>query len=155
VMVEALNKLEEAGWGGWNEGKGMSARDLARRLKPFGIIPKVVRIEDKTPRGYELADLQDAFSRYLRDSSATSATKRNTVLYSNGADVADVAHVAHKGVGAHNGQTLTFFPVESATSATAQHRTQNGLPDVADVADDLAADQLDVIYADALLEVEA
>jgi hypothetical protein len=38
---------------------------LARTLKPFGVKPKKVRINDETKQGYELADFAEAFARYL------------------------------------------------------------------------------------------
>lgn len=41
---------------------------LARLLRPFGIMPKTIRLpDDKTPKGYALGDLADTFSRYLPD----------------------------------------------------------------------------------------
>ena len=41
---------------------------LARLLRPFGIMPKTIRLpDDKTPKGYALGDLTDTFSRYLPD----------------------------------------------------------------------------------------
>jgi hypothetical protein len=39
---------------------------LAKALKPFGIRPKSVRVDIRsTPKGYQLKDFEDAFSRYL------------------------------------------------------------------------------------------
>lgn len=46
---------------------GCSAHSLARRLRPFGIRPRVFRIGKQTPRGYQRADFDDAFARYLDD----------------------------------------------------------------------------------------
>jgi len=43
----------------------LSQPQLAQLLKPFGVKPKGIRIGAGTPRGYRLADLSDAFSRYL------------------------------------------------------------------------------------------
>lgn len=75
ALLERLNELDERPWGGWSEGKGMRARDLARLLRPFEIRPKTVRLaDDKTPKGYSRKDCEDAFSRYLAPQSATSAT---------------------------------------------------------------------------------
>jgi hypothetical protein len=95
-LCAALNELEESGWGGWNAGKGIGQRDLARRLKRYGIESKNVRLGDGSiPKGYLHSDFDDAFARYLRVSpppikgatSATSATQTQI-------DVADVADVA-------------------------------------------------------------
>lgn len=125
-MIAALNELDEAGWGGWHDGKGMTARDLARRLKPYGIRSKVIRLDDNsTPRGYLREDFTDAWVRYLR--------------------------------------VLDGPPVGSATSATSATRIRTHVADVADVADftggnghlDLTSEQLDELYRDAVMEVEA
>ena len=38
-----------------------SQTTLAHQLKPFGIRPQVMRLGDRTPRGYRLSDFEDAF----------------------------------------------------------------------------------------------
>ncbi len=65
TLLAALNKLEESSWGGWNEGKGLLARDLAKRLKPFGVKSKKVKVEGDSLQGYHRDDLGDAWARYL------------------------------------------------------------------------------------------
>jgi hypothetical protein len=66
-LVGALRGLEdpafEPGYG------GVQAADLARRLKPFGIGPKVLRVGAATARGYEWAAFEDAWRRYLPELS--------------------------------------------------------------------------------------
>jgi hypothetical protein len=94
ALCADLNALAESGWAGWNDGNGINQRDLAKRLKGYGIGSKVLRLpDDSTPRGYMRADLADAFARYLRvlpTGSATSATSA-TRIRSEVAGVADVA----------------------------------------------------------------
>lgn len=58
--------------------KGVTARNLARRLKPFGIAPAVVRIGDRTPRGYRREDFENAFASYLPHRSATAQQQRDS-----------------------------------------------------------------------------
>src|SRR5262249_13970639 len=90
-LCARLNGLEEAAWGGWNDGRGINQRELARRLGKYGVESKVVRLPDgSTPRGYLCSDFGDAWARYLRDGSATSATSA-TQIRIHVADVADVA----------------------------------------------------------------
>jgi hypothetical protein len=60
-LCRSLNTIEESPWGGWP----LDARGLARKLKPYGIVPKQVRIGDVTRKGYALHQFADAFSRYL------------------------------------------------------------------------------------------
>ena len=63
-LVERLVQMEESPWADlW--GKAIDARGLARRLRSYEVVPKVIRIGDKTPRGYELTDFGDAWMRYL------------------------------------------------------------------------------------------
>ena len=50
---------------------GLKPHHLARQLQPFGIRPRVIRIGDKTPRGYLLADFEDTFAAYLPPQNAT------------------------------------------------------------------------------------
>jgi hypothetical protein len=65
-LAYLLSEVETSPWGEWSQGKPLSAAKLARLLKPFEIFPHSVRMDDKTPKGYEREDFQDAFRRYLR-----------------------------------------------------------------------------------------
>jgi hypothetical protein len=58
-ICRRLNEIDE-GDDEWTPTK------LARELKPFGIYPKSIRIGDKTPKGYERSQFQDAWSRYVK-----------------------------------------------------------------------------------------
>lgn len=73
-----LNRMEEARWGGWNDGRGIGQRDLANRLKVYGIESHNVRLEDGAQaKGYARADFADAWARYLReDAPAGERPKR-------------------------------------------------------------------------------
>jgi putative DNA primase/helicase len=64
-LVEALVEQEDRLWAEWRGGKAMTTVQLARLLRPFGVRPKQVRIAGEKGRGYERADFEDAFSRYL------------------------------------------------------------------------------------------
>jgi Protein of unknown function (DUF3631)/Primase C terminal 2 (PriCT-2) len=64
-LVWALNSIEGRPWAEWNRGKGLSPNGLARQLAPFGIAPGTIRTTTGTPKGYQLAQFDDAFARYL------------------------------------------------------------------------------------------
>ncbi len=64
AVLDRLCRLDEAPWDDLF-GKRLDARGLAARLRPYGIKPKVIRIGNATPRGYERADFLDAWARYL------------------------------------------------------------------------------------------
>ena len=72
TLIDRLKALEESPWSEHE----LSPRKLARLLKPLGVDSRGVRIGDKTPKGYEYKSLVSAFSRYLEDLSATSATSQ-------------------------------------------------------------------------------
>jgi hypothetical protein len=87
-----LSEIETSPWSEWSHGKPLSAAKLARLLRPFAIIPHSLRLDDKTPKGYELEDFQDAFTRYLRiEISTTSlpAPESATVQQANGSAAFD------------------------------------------------------------------
>ena len=59
TLVDDLTQLEHRPWGSLNQ------HALAQMLRPFGIAPRVIRIGQKTSRGYERAWFADAFVRYV------------------------------------------------------------------------------------------
>ena len=63
-IEKELGKMEDRPWPGYSKGWPISKHQIARLLAPFGIKPKQLWIEKKF-RGYERADFEDAFSRYL------------------------------------------------------------------------------------------
>ena len=64
-LVGALNAIEGRPWAEWNRGKGLSPNGLARLLAPFAITPATIRTPTGTPKGYQRAQFEDAFARYL------------------------------------------------------------------------------------------
>jgi len=73
ALLAGLNAMADRPWPEWSHGKPLTARGLARLLKPFGIGPKTVRLSPtNTPKGYDRADFEDAFSRYLPAEKATA-----------------------------------------------------------------------------------
>jgi putative DNA primase/helicase len=71
TIVERLGTMEERPWSEWAKSrKSITPHGVASLLKPFGIKPKTVRLrDDSTPKGYDLADFEDTFGRYLTPSS--------------------------------------------------------------------------------------
>ena len=70
-IAESLGKREERPWPEWKNGKPITTRQIARLLKPFGIAPSTMRFGPTTAKGYDVSQFQDAFLRYLSDSSVT------------------------------------------------------------------------------------
>jgi hypothetical protein len=100
-LLDTINKDEELPLGGWRDGKGIDARGLAKLLKPYGIKPTSVRVDDyHTPKGYRAEDFRDAWQRYLpsqepqQAQQAQRATESEAENNHKAASVADVADVA-------------------------------------------------------------
>ena len=70
TTADLIGKLcadEDMGWATYNRGRPLTARQLAKQLDIYGIKPKTVRQPgNKTPKGYELSQFDDAFKRYLK-----------------------------------------------------------------------------------------
>jgi hypothetical protein len=60
TLIEKLRALDESPWSEYQ----LSARKLARMLRPFGVEARVIRQGSTTPRGYQFRELESAF-RYL------------------------------------------------------------------------------------------
>ena len=72
VLLERLWGIEEAPWGEWY-GRPLTARGLAKLLKPFGIRPRTVRSGPETAKGYAVEDFADAWRRYAPPLSVTAS----------------------------------------------------------------------------------
>ena len=72
-ILAQLNAIDEAPWGDLR-GKALDGRGLSSKLRPYNIKPKPIRINGRVVKGYEAADLTDAWQRYLPppDKSVTS-----------------------------------------------------------------------------------
>ena len=76
-LLIAMNGDEELPFGAWRDGMGLDGRRLAQLLRPYGIRPRTVRLDDgKTAKGYLREQLVDAWARCTpsRDRAVTSVT---------------------------------------------------------------------------------
>lgn len=85
TLLERLHAIDEAPWGDWY-GRPLSARDLARLLRPFGVRSKNVKVAGSVVKCYRRADLEDAWQRYTRPTAtaATAATEGQKALPTSG-----------------------------------------------------------------------
>jgi hypothetical protein len=66
VILNELANLDGRPWPEWSHGKPISARALAKLLKPFSIEPRTIRWPGgSTIKGYSLDWFEDAFARFL------------------------------------------------------------------------------------------
>ena len=63
-LLQHLNSLEERPWNTFYRGGGMTARQLADRMRSFRIQSTTIRFDDRTAKGYLVEDMVDAFNRY-------------------------------------------------------------------------------------------
>jgi hypothetical protein len=65
-LVEALAEIEGRPWADWKGGKPITQNGLALQLAPFAIVSGNIRVGvDRVAKGYQVAQFQDAFERYL------------------------------------------------------------------------------------------
>jgi hypothetical protein len=88
-LVAALIEAETSPWGEWSHGKPLTPTRLARLLRGYSIVPHSIRIGEKTPKGYEREDFQDAFLRYLRIVDSPESQSATTQQANTDADSSD------------------------------------------------------------------
>ncbi len=71
-LIECLIEIDGRPWADWRRGKSLNANNLSRFLRPFGIHPKQMKIDNTNRNGYELRDFQDAFNRYIGSDAGES-----------------------------------------------------------------------------------
>ena len=85
-LLKALVDLEtDAPWASWweadlkNHNTRGPAQKLARLLKPYKIVARVIRLpDDSTPRGYRREDFLEAWKRYLPANGLNNATTQHS-----------------------------------------------------------------------------
>jgi putative DNA primase/helicase len=99
-LIEALCRDEERPWATYNRGKVISARQVARRLSEFGIVPSTIRLPVGTQKGYKLEAFKDPFARYLGKTAALSDTtpQPSTNAGCDGIDIRNIESVTNLSV---------------------------------------------------------
>ena len=85
-LIAALTDGSEAPWATYNRGKPLSPRQLSKMLGAYGVHSKTVRFGSSTPKGFEYAQFQDAFARYLTPTAAPETLSADTSNTSADAD---------------------------------------------------------------------
>lgn len=76
-LASALNEVEGHPWADWNRGKGITANEVARKLREFSIIPGTVRFgagQGDTAKGYYRSQFLEAWGRYVPTVTASQAS---------------------------------------------------------------------------------
>lgn len=118
-LVQALCDDQEAGWQTYNHGRPITPRQVAKRLAEYSIRPKTIRFGySDTPKGYELDQFSDAFSRYLHTPSENGILSATTPQPSN-----------HKVLSVADNPPQNSPATRSATLETASHKDCGGVAD--------------------------
>jgi len=65
-LLPGLLAMDDAPWGAWNKGKGLSAHQLGKHLRQYeGVLPQTVHKGDRHLKGYLVRDLGPHWERYL------------------------------------------------------------------------------------------
>lgn len=86
-LIQRLRMLPEGGWGiGDYQVKGLKPISLAALLRPYGISSKTLRIDKRTPKGFEQSQFTEAWARYCASLLVSDdvADIRNTVFAGQG-----------------------------------------------------------------------
>jgi hypothetical protein len=133
-LADALNKLETAPWADWNRGKGLSQRNVADLLRPYGVPSKTIRIAYDRRKGYERVWFEDAWLRYCPATTPTpspegleSVTSETTPENTGESALSDAvtdpqrhgapAVIARKRHGTENGETARQLPLVTGVTA--------------------------------------
>jgi Protein of unknown function (DUF3631) len=98
VLLQKLRDLEESPWHDL-KGKPLDERGLAHRLRQYDIRSKNIRTGGSVTKGYNRADFQDIWARYLPpdippEKSATSVTPVTTLKTQTAERAGELARVA-------------------------------------------------------------
>jgi hypothetical protein len=65
TMVEGLKSFGERPWSVWTRGKQVTELWLSQQLRPYGIRPRTLRIEEERGKGYVREDFVETWRRYI------------------------------------------------------------------------------------------
>jgi len=65
ALVEGLNSHSDRPWIDLRNGKPLTELSLAQHLRPYGIRPRTMRIDDLRAKGYYKEDFKEVFPRYI------------------------------------------------------------------------------------------
>lgn len=64
-LIATLCRDDEKPWATYNRGQTITPRQIASRLREFGIVSHTIRVGNVTAKGYQFLQFADAFERYL------------------------------------------------------------------------------------------
>ena len=88
-ILEKLNTMEDRPWPEWRRGNPLTARGLAKLLKPLGITPGTIRVKgnvtgSETAKGYKRSDFENAWKNYAVGETTSPSVTTSQPLSDNG-----------------------------------------------------------------------
>jgi putative DNA primase/helicase len=80
-LIKELCSDDERPWATYNRGFQIKPRQIANKLKGYGIQSKTIRVNFTTAKGYELEQFNEAFSRYITSPPLVSVTPSQTSIH--------------------------------------------------------------------------
>lgn len=80
TILQHLHDRDDRPWREWKKGKPISAVQLARLLRPFGVRPRSIRVGPATPKGYVVSDFDNTFASYLTPQSEPQQPQHTNVF---------------------------------------------------------------------------
>jgi len=66
TLIDKLTADPEGTWAGYNRGKPFTQKQLASRLRDYGILSETIWIDSRSAKGYKRAAFEDTWTRYLQ-----------------------------------------------------------------------------------------
>ena len=120
-LIDRLTAMEESPWRTARGSHRLDPHMLAMSLKPYEIMPTLLRVGNKVGRGYDISACQDAFERYL-------PADRSTVKDHVDAVPGRTPSAQHQPSGASASVANPRSVVKSYTVTTAVDVVTNGCP---------------------------
>jgi len=95
-LTDALVSDEEKPWATYNRGKPITPSQVSKLLTGYGIKSKTVRTGNRTAKGFEISQFDDAFNRYLATPLNLPTQGNNSPKANNDADLGVTFTENHK-----------------------------------------------------------
>ncbi len=120
-LIRLLCADVEKPWATFNRGLSISPRQVAKRLREYGILSHTIRLGVETAKGYTLDQCREAFSRYISPPSELSVTTSQASNHAASA-VTDIS-TRNFPVTENVTQTVTCKPAASAACDVVTDKT--------------------------------
>jgi hypothetical protein len=65
TLLRCLSEYKDRPWVALTKGRELSEVWLAQQLRPYGVVPRTIRIGEATGKGYAQDDFKEVFRRYI------------------------------------------------------------------------------------------